>query len=131
MQRGRWLIIVAAALGALSLLMPYFEADALGNVSAATAGALLPVAAIIAAGVVALAGDRKEGLTGLASVAAAAAVTLALVVTGAITIDAVLAGRDAGRLGVDAAIRSGLWTLAAASIAAAIGVLAAMSRRLS
>jgi len=131
MQRGRWLIIVAAALGALSLLVPYFEADALGAVSGATAGALLPVAAIIGAAVIALAGDRKEGLTGLGSVAAAATVALALVVTGAITIDAVLAGREADRLGVDAAIRGGLWTLVAASIAATIGVLAAMSRRLS
>ena len=131
MQRGRLLILLAAALGALSLLFPYFEADDLGNVSATTAGALLPVVAIVGTGVLALAGDRREGLTGLGAVAAAATVMLALVVTGAITIDAVLAGRDAGRLEIDSSIRSGLWTLVVASIAATIGVLAAMSRRLS
>ena len=131
MQRGRALIIGAAALGLSSVLLPYFEAETLGTVSAATAGAWIPVAAIVGAGFVAAAGDRREGLNGMAAVATAATVTLALVVTGAIAIDAVLAGREAERLGVDAAIRSGLWMLAFATAAATIGVLAAVSRRLS
>lgn len=131
MQRGRALIIGAAALGLLSLLLPYFEADTLGTVSAATAGARIPVAAIAGAAVVAAAGDRREGLNGIGAVAAAATVTLALVLTGAIAIDAVLADREAGRLGVDASIRSGLWILAFASAAATIGVLTAVSRRLN
>lgn len=130
MQRGRLLILAASLLAAGSLLFTYFSADVIGDFSGRTAAAL-PVAALAAAGIVAVAGDRGDSLSGIAAVASAAAVTIALVLTGALLIDARLATRQAESFDVVAGIGAGLWVLAAASVVGFVGVLVGMSRRLS
>lgn len=131
MQRGRLLILFAALIAAGSLLLPYFSAEALGDINASAATGYLPVAALGAAALVAVAGDRGDSLGGLAAVAAAAAVTMALVLTGALLLDASLANRNAAALDVVAHIGSGLWTLVLAAVVGLFGVIVGMSRRLS
>ncbi len=131
MHRGRLLLVLAAALGALSIPLPFLSAEAIDDVAGADAGGWLALAALGGAALVALTGDRRDNLTGLAAVAAGAAVTLAVVVTGALVIDAVLAAREAVAAGVGGAVGPGLWLLATASGAGAAGVVVGMSRRLS
>lgn len=131
MQRGRLIILVAAIGAAGSLLLPYFEADALGGVSGITAAGGRPAIALLAAALVAIAGDRGDSLSGIAAVAAAAAVTVALVLTGALLIDARLAARSAANVDAAAEIGSGLWVMAGAVLAALAGLVVGMSRRLS
>lgn len=131
MQRGRRLIVVAAGIGAVSLLLPFFRADTLGTISGYAAHGSLSVVALLGATIVAISGDRRESLGGLAAVAAGAAVTLAAVLAGAVVIDALLASRDAAAVGAAASVQAGLWIFAGACLLAIGGVVLAMSRRLS
>ncbi len=113
------------------MLLPYFAADRLGTVSGLTAAGPLPTFALAAAGVVALTGDRRETLTGLPAIAAAVAVMLAVVLTGAALIDATLAAREAQSFESGANLGSGLWLLATAAVAAVGGLIAAIGGRVS
>lgn len=131
MQRGRVVLVVAALFGVGSLLLPFFNAETLGNVSGLGAHGILPVLALICAAAVVLAGDRRESLVGLPAIAAAATVTLAVVLTGAILIDAELATREASGIGAAGSLGSGLWLLTGATMLGVAGLIWAMSRRLS
>ncbi len=131
MQRGRSILVLAAVMAAASLLLPFFNADTLGRVSGIAANAGLPVLALTAAATVALAGDRRESLAGLPAVAAAATVTLTVLLTGSILIDAELASRDAAALGAEGSLGSGLWLMTGATMLSVAGLIGAMSRRLS
>jgi len=130
MQLGRILLVVAAAMGAVSLLLPYFSADALGDVPGSAAGGPLPLAALVGAAVVAIAGDRGESLGGLPAIAAAATVAAANLLTGALLIDGLLAAREARTVGAAGFIGSGLWILIGAALLGIAGVIVGMSRRL-
>lgn len=131
MQRGRVMLLVAAAVAVAALLLPFFSATALGDVMAGTDGHLLPAAALVGAAVVAGAGDRRESLTGLPALAAAAAVTGAVVVVGAILIDGLLATRTTAGVEAGGAIGAGLWLTALACGIGVAGVIIGMSRRLN
>lgn len=131
MQRGRVILVLAALVAAVSLTLPYFDAVTLGTVSGNAAHGTLPVLALIGAAAVALAGDRRESLVGLPAIAAAAAVILAVFLTGSILIDAELATRDAVALGSRGSLGSGLWLLTGATVASVPALLWGMSRRLS
>jgi uncharacterized cupredoxin-like copper-binding protein len=122
---------MAALLGAASLPLPFFSAATLGNVSAVAAHAGLPALALICAAAVVVAGDRRESLVGLPAIAAAATVTLAVLLTGALLIDAGLASREAAALGVEGSFGSGLWLMTGATTLSVAGLVWAMSRRLS
>lgn len=129
MHRGRVILLVATATAAAALLFPFFTAVTIGDVREGVH--LLPLACLAMAALVALAGDRGDSIAGLPAVAIAAAVTTAIIVTGAIAIDAVVATRDARELGIEASVGTGLWltTIAAALSVFALGI--GMSRRLS
>jgi len=131
MHRGRSILVLAAATAAASLLLPFFNAETLGNVSGIAANAGLPVLASTATAAVALAGDRRESLAGLPAVAAAATVTLTVLLTGSILIDAELATRDAAVLGAEGSLGSGLWLMTGATMLSVAGLIGATSRRLS
>ncbi|MCP3974654.1 MAG: hypothetical protein GY720_09190 [bacterium] len=131
MQRGRLIILIAAIGAAGSLLLPYFAADALGSISGIAAAGGRPVIALLAAAFVAVAGDRGDSLSGIAAVAAAAAVTLALILTGALLIDARLADRDAAIVDAAAEIGSGLWVMTGAAVTALAGLVVGTGRRLN
>jgi hypothetical protein len=131
MQRGRAIILVAAATGAAALIFPVFAAAPFGDVATTSRVYGFPCAALSLAAVVAFAGDRGERLTGLSAIAVTSAIVAAAVVTGAVIIDAALASRDAAALGVDGGAESGLWLTAIAVGLGAIGLAVGMSRRLS
>jgi hypothetical protein len=131
MHRGRLLLVTAAACGALSLLLPFYRVDVIGDVSATSANGTRPLLALAGAALVAVAGDRGDSLTGVAAVATAAAVTLALTLTGALLVDAVVAGRDASLAGATGSVGPGLWLMVMATVIAIAGTLVGMSRRLS
>lgn len=131
MQRGRILIGAGAFIALAALLFPFFTASTLGEISGRSGPSLLPVGALVACAVVALAGDRGESLTGLSAVAAAAAATVGAVVTGALLIDALLAARDASALGYEGSPGTGLWLTTIGAGVAVVGVLVGMSRRLN
>ena len=131
MQRGRVILVLAAVAAAGSLILPFFNAETLGNVSGSSAHGTLPVLALVCAAAVGLAGDRRESLVGLPAIAAAAAVVLAVLLTGSVLIDAELATRDTIALGSRGSLGSGLWLLTGATMLSVAGVVWAMSRRLS
>ena len=131
MQRGRVILVVAAALAGVSLLLPFFNAETLGDVSGVAAHGALPALALACAAAVVLAGDRRESLVGLPAIAAAATVILAVLLTGSLLIDAELATRDAAALGTHGSLGSGLWVMTGATMLSVAGLIGAMSRRLS
>jgi hypothetical protein len=100
-------------------------------VSGVAAHAVLPVLALTATAVLVLAGDRRESLVGLPAVAAAAAVILAVLLTGSLLIDAELAAREAATFGAAGTLGAGLWLMTAATMLSVAGLIGAMSRRLS
>lgn len=130
MQRGRLVILIAAATASLGLLFPFFTAPIVGDVGVSATNAI-PLAALCLAGIAAISGDRGESLTGLPAIAAASAVATAAVVTGALLIDALLALRDANALQIQSAIGAGLWLTAIATTIGIGGLVAGMSRRLN
>ena len=80
---------------------------------------------------VAVVGDRRETVGGLPAAAAAATVALAVVLTGALLIDAILAARDATALGSAGSIGSGMWLMTGAVATAVVGLIGAVRGRLS
>jgi len=130
MHRGRAIAVAGTLLGLASLASPALSADTLGDVSVLSANGHFTAAALAAAGVVAIAGDRRESLTGIPALAAAAAATLAIVLAGAVLIDALAASRDAAAEGADARVGWGVWVLLAATALTAGGIGVALNRRL-
>ena len=131
MQRGRAVLLVAGVTAAFALLFTFFSASVTGDIVGTDQLLWLPFAALAAAAVVAMSGDRAERFTGLPAVAATAAVVAAVLLTGAITIDAMIAAGNARSLGLDGTIGTGLWLTLFAVVIGLAGVGIGLSRRLS
>ena len=124
-------MLTAAAVSALSLPVRYLTTDLVGVVAGWDAAAWPGVALLLAAGagVVALTGDRREGLPAPGTVlvvlltAAATVFALAKLVDAGSAVDVVEQAAGTASIGV------GAWMLAATSVFALGGAVATASRR--
>ena len=129
MHPSRLVVLTAAAVGALSLPVRYLTTDLVGVVAGWDAAAWPGVALLLAAGVVALTGDRREGLPAPGTVlvvlltAAATVFALAKLVDAGSAVDVVDQAAGTASIGV------GAWMLAATSVFALGGAVATASRR--
>ena len=129
MQKGRILILCGALLAGVAILFPVVAFRSGGAVSGVDTWAWLAVIGLGIAGIVAMAGDRRERLAGLSAVSASAAIAFGLVAAGAVIIDGLLATRSSTGA-TYATAGTGMWLLAAAGCIATVGLVVGLSRRI-
>ncbi len=125
MHRSRIVILAGALLGLLSLPLPLVDLDEVGSLNGIEGDGWPAVVLLGIVAVLALLGDRGEGLPAPAAVVAAAGAGLAVVYAVVKVVDAADAiDITGGAFGI------GLWLLLAAGVVAMAGALLSFSRRL-
>ena len=127
MHRSRVTILAGAVIAIVALPLPLIRFPASGSVSTINGDGWPAVLLIAVAALLALLGDRAEGLAMPSAVVAAAAAGLALVFS-ALKLDD--ASNAVDRV-PDASIGIAAWVLLAASIITLVGTALTLSRKLS
>lgn len=125
MHRSRVLLIAAAAIGAISLALPFVRFAQQGSINGIDgyAGPVVIVLAVPAA--IAVIGDRAESLRTSLAVGAIGLTGLAIVMAAFKLADAVKAADTIG-----AAIGAGPWVLLGGCVLGMAGALASLTRRI-
>lgn len=129
MHRSRILLLVGAVLGVASLFLDFLVTDLVGDVGGLDAEIVAGVALLVALGVIALIGDRREGLPAAGTVLVALASGGAVLFAVAKLIDAGRAAQAIGAVAGEARIGVGAWVLLAAAIIGLIGAVLTASRK--
>lgn len=129
MHFARWTILIGFALSAAALALPYLSAPLLGNVNGIEGDAWPVLVFLAPAGLLAIVGDRAEGLRPVAAIAAILSASVALLFAVAKVADAASAADTARATGGEGSIGLGAWALVATVLVALIGCVAALSRR--
>ena len=126
MHRSRLVILIGAAVAALSLPLPLVSLGAAGSVNGVDGDGWPGVVILMIVAVVALLGDRGESLTAAGTLVAMAGSGVAVVFSVVKLADAA----DAIDLIGEGSFGIGLWLLMASGVVAFVGAALSLSRRL-
>lgn len=129
MHFARWIILIGFALSAAALALPYLTAPLLGNVNGIEGDAWPVLLFLAPAALLAIFGDRAEGLRPLGAVVAILSGAGGLLFAVAKVADAAAAADTARAVSGEGSIGLGAWTLVATALLALAGCVAALSRR--
>lgn len=129
MHPARIAIVAAAALAAGSLVLPYVTTDLVGDTGGWDATGWPAVGFLTCSALVALVGDRREGLPGPGTLLTTLLAAAACVFAAAKFVDAARAVDTFEKTAAAASIGPGIWLLATAALIGLAGSLWTASRR--